>query len=382
MYLLFKEIFLYYASGIVITLTVLIILWRYTFWKRYGFPCAKTTSPFGGLLDFILLRKSLGEYFLDIYNEARTRKLPHIGAFFFLKPVYVPTDLNIIKHILIKDFNNFMDRGVYFNVKDDPLSGHLFNIEGEPWKLLRQKLSPTFTSGQIKMMFPTLVECGENFRKYMSKFSSEDAVDIREIFARLTTDIIGSCAFGIQCNSLDNPDAEFRKYGKMFFDIGFKDNLQIFVNYTLPRKFLRFIHMCVTKPPVSKFFMEAVKETVEYRTKAHISRNDFMQLLIELKNKDISNITMDELAAQALVFFLAGFETSSTNMTFSLYELALNQEIQDKLRLEINTVLQKYNGQLTYEAAMEMHYMQQVLNGNEFMVHSSFVVDSYAHFFF
>lgn len=364
--LLISDSFVYYASGIIIatTLTIAFFKWHFQFWQRNGFPYAKTTPPLGGLPDFLLVNKSIGEYFTDIYNEAKTRNLPHIGAFFFMKPAYVPHDLDTIKRILTKDFNNFMDRGVYFNLKDDPLSGHLFNLEGEPWRLLRQKLSPTFTSGQMKIMFPTLVECGEHFRKYLNRFSSDDAVEIKEVLARLTTDIIGSCAFGIQCNSLENPDAEFRKYGKMFFDIDLIEYLRMFINFTIPKNLLKLIHMRVTKTAVSKFFMKAVKETVDYREKNHVFRKDFMQLLIELKNNDSDNsITMNELAAQALVFFLARFETSSTNMTFSLYELALEQNIQDKVRDEINTVLEKHGGLLTYEAAMEMHYMQQVIDG-------------------
>lgn len=362
--------FVYFAVGsvIVITTIMMCLKWRFGFWKRKRFPYARTTSSFGGLLDLVTLKKGNGEYFSNIYDETKSRNLPHIGAFFFLKPVYVPTNLDIIKHILTKDFNNFMDRGMYFNLEDDPLSGHLFNLEGEPWRSLRHKLSPTFTSGQMKLMFPTLADCGEKFRTYLSKFSSEQAVDIKDTLARLTTDIIGSCAFGIQCNSLENPEAEFRKYGKMLFDIDYIEFLRALVNFTMPQKFLRFIHMRVIKRAVSKFFMTVVKETVAYRERDHVYRKDFMQLLLQLKNNEADNkhgsITLEEIAAQALIFFLAGFETSSTTMTFALYELALNQDIQDKLREEINAVLKKYENQLTYECTMEMHYMQTVIEGN------------------
>lgn len=364
---LIDTIFSHYIGVFVIVLITVYVTWHFAFWKRYGFPYAKTTSSFGGLLDFLLLRKSIAEYFADIYNEANRRNLPHIGAFFFMKPVYVPRDLVIVKHLLTKDFNNFMDRGVYYNLKDDPLSGHLFNLEGEYWRLLRHKLSPTFTSGQMKMMFPILVHCSENFCNYIRTFPSEAAIDIKEMLARLTTDIIGSCAFGIQCNSFENPDAEFRKYGKMFFDIDLVEYLRALINFTMPQKLLQILHMRVIKSAVSKFFMGIVTETVDYREKCGIYRKDFMQLLIALKNKESDAITINELAAQALVFFLAGFETSSTNMTFSLYELALNQNIQDKLRDEINTTLEKYNGQLTYEAVTEMHYIQQVIDGTYYL---------------
>lgn len=69
------------------------------------------------------------------------------------------------------------------------------------------------------------------------------------------------------------------------------------------------------------------------------------------------------LTAQAFVFFIAGFETSSTTMSHAMYELALNQNIQDKLREEIHTTLDNNNGQLTYDAVKNMTYLDKVFKG-------------------
>lgn len=66
---------------------------------------------------------------------------------------------------------------------------------------------------------------------------------------------------------------------------------------------------------------------------------------------------------KVFVFFLAGFETSSTVMTFALHELALNEKIQTKARDEIKNVLDKHEGHFTYEAMLEMNYITQILNG-------------------
>jgi len=75
---------------------------------------------------------------------------------------------------------------------------------------------------------------------------------------------------------------------------------------------------------------------------------------------------MNSLAAQAFVFFVAGFETSSNTMTFCLYELSLHQDIQDRLREEIDFVLQKHDGKLTYEGIQEMEYLDKVVSGKTF----------------
>ena len=72
---------------------------------------------------------------------------------------------------------------------------------------------------------------------------------------------------------------------------------------------------------------------------------------------------MNSLAAQAFVFFAAGFETSSTTMTFCLYELSLHQDIQNRLREEIDVVLLKHDSKLTYESIQEMEYLEKVVSG-------------------
>lgn len=69
------------------------------------------------------------------------------------------------------------------------------------------------------------------------------------------------------------------------------------------------------------------------------------------------------LAAQAFVFFIAGFETSSTTISFALYELATVPETQEKLRTEIMNILNKHNGQLSYDIVNDMKYLEMVLQG-------------------
>jgi cytochrome P450 family 6 len=72
---------------------------------------------------------------------------------------------------------------------------------------------------------------------------------------------------------------------------------------------------------------------------------------------------MNSLAAQVFVFFFGGFETSSTTISFCLYELSLHQDIQDRLREEIDVVLQKHDDKLTYEGIKEMEYLDKVVAG-------------------
>lgn len=77
----------------------------------------------------------------------------------------------------------------------------------------------------------------------------------------------------------------------------------------------------------------------------------------------LSELTDTLLAAQAFVFFAAGFETSSTTISNALYELALNQEIQKKLREEIKEFDAKNAGDWKYETIKQMSYLDKVFKG-------------------
>ncbi|EFA02821.2 cytochrome P450 6BQ7 [Tribolium castaneum] len=368
----------------IVVVSIAYCKWKLSYWNNTGLPTLSPVFPFGDTKELLLGQKSFGEQFQDLYKEIRAKGWKHAGVYLAIQPFYLPVDPKIIKHIWQVDFQHFVNHGNYINEEVDPLSGHLFNLEDAKWKEMRVKLTPTFTSGKMKMMFQTLADCTHGLKTIMNECATSGTpIEIKDVLGRFTTDIIGSAAFGLECNSLKDPDSTFRKYGKKVFELQGWERIKVLAQFALPHSFLRAIKFKQTQSDVEKFFMKVVRDTADYREKNKIYRKDFMHLLLQLKNRGkVSDdekvtqengktgekaLTMNEVAAQAFVFFLAGFETSSTLMTFTLYELATNPDIQGKLREEINTVLAKHDGQMTYEAMMEMTYMEKVLNGNVFL---------------
>jgi len=74
------------------------------------------------------------------------------------------------------------------------------------------------------------------------------------------------------------------------------------------------------------------------------------------------------IASQAFIFFVVGFETTSTTLSLCLLELAINPEIQQRLSTEIDTTLEKCKGPITYDAIQTMSYLDKVVNGELFDV--------------
>jgi cytochrome P450 family 6 len=107
---------------------------------------------------------------------------------------------------------------------------------------------------------------------------------MKDILARYSTDIISSAAFGIQCNCLKNPDAEFRQWGRKVFDASFRNAISNIFSQLYPNV-LSVLKLGPIDPKVSKYFRSMFEDTVNYRERNNITRNDFMHLLIQIKNK-------------------------------------------------------------------------------------------------
>ncbi len=67
-----------------------------------------------------------------------------------------------------------------------------------------------------------------------------------------------------------------------------------------------------------------------------------------------------EIVANSVLFFEAGYETTSTALGFVAHVLVNRQDIQDRMREEINQLIET-QGQLDYNTVTELTYMEAVL---------------------
>lgn len=344
---------------------------KYSYWADRGVPCVDAQFPTGSMSG-VSTRFTFGEKMQNHYNELKG-KGPVGGIYVFTEPAAIITDMDLLRDVFVKDFQYFHDRGMYLNERDDPLTAHLFSLEGAPWKNLRAKLSPTFTSGKMKMMHATILLVADQFRSHLCALSGQNSkeVEFREMLAQYTTDIIGNVAFGVDCNSLKDPNSEFRRIGKKIFETNQLSLLRDIFTTMFP-KASRALRIRTISREITDFFYDLLSDTIKYREEHNVQRNDFLSLLLQLKNTgklegddtELGTLTFSELAAQVFLFFVAGFETSSSTMTFTFYELALNPDIQEKARQEVHEVMERHGGVLTYEAAMELKYIDQIIQGN------------------
>lgn len=241
-------------------------------------------------------------------------------------------------------------------------------MRNQAWKDLRSVMTPTYSTSKIKRMFELFVESGDGLLDFISKdtnLGSDDGINVTDLFRRIVINTTCSVAFGIDSKSYEPETSIYHKMSKTFeFQFHGVGYLKIYPILLIGKRIIQLEHM---KETVIKFFKNSIAESIEYRKKNKIHRNDFLNILLETRdavkkeNKQI-NLTDDVLFAQCIVFFLAGYINVVVFLVYTIYELARNPIIQQTLRDEIQELLEK-EGKLTYEGINGMKYLDCVLTG-------------------
>ncbi|XP_050592654.1 uncharacterized protein LOC126923334 isoform X1 [Bombus affinis] len=235
-----------------------------------------------------------------------------------------------------------------------------------------------FIGNKMRFMFELVSKCSNDFVSYLYEHSEfHSMVELKDIFTRYGNDVIATVAFGINVNSLKNPDNEFYKRG---IDISsFSGTLRLikFMLFRLNPRLTRMAGLRFLSRATANFFWNVISETVTARKTWGVVRPDMIHLLMQVKDLKPPSyrLTIDDIVAQAFIFFLAGFDTVSTLLCYMVYELALHQDIQQKLREEVDCYLEKENGEISYEAMSKMEYMEMVISETLRMHPPSLIVD-------
>lgn len=350
--------------GVIALLIAFCYYWvsHFDFWRKRGVVGPRPHPIFGNLLNLTFARIGIADVVIELYRKYKHE--PVVGVFEGISPILVIHDTDAMKAVLIKDFSSFEDRPHTVHERTEPMSLNLFQLDPVRWRALRPKISPAFTSGKLRDMFALIVECSKCLEGYVdSVVGTGEPVKIHDLTAKYTTDVIGSCAFGINMNALNEENNEFRHIGKRIFEGSIEHTFRLKTRLAWP-KFYDLLGFVVPDRTIAPFFTNLVKNIMKVRQENGIYRPDFMNMLMEFKKhpEQFKGVELTDtlLTAQAFTFFAAGFETSATSMTWTLYELAQNHEIQDKLHEEIKAYYEKYGDTFTVETLTEMKYLDKV----------------------
>ncbi|XP_063852736.1 cytochrome P450 9e2-like [Scylla paramamosain] len=363
---------------VILCLAALYLHRTYSFWDSRGVPGPKPVWVLGNMYPRLRASVSMAEFDQKMYEKHGGRKM--CGYYEFTKPCLMVGDLQLLKHVMVKDFDHFTDRSfVTFN---EPVMDHmLLGLKGTTWKAVRSVMTPTFSSGKVKQTLQLVKDCAKNlvtyFNKELEKGSS--VFEMKDVYGMFTMDTIASIAFGVSSDTLNNTENEFSAAAVRFFTPAAKWKRPfIFLQFLKPHIAKRLHLNFIDRTPIY-FFSKVVRDTMKYRQENNLRRSDFLQLLLDAQLQEQTNnnkscpsnspsagkvtnqvLTDLVITSQCVLFYIAGYDTTATTLSFLSYCLALHPEIQQKCMAEIDQVLERHNGEITYEAISEMNYLDMV----------------------
>ncbi|XP_046667735.1 probable cytochrome P450 6a14 [Homalodisca vitripennis] len=343
-----------------LSLLYLYVASAFKYFEKRRIPYEPATFAIGNLWPVLSMKKSYNDFVFDLYKKHRTKKL--VGIFQFFRKSVLIIDRELLRSVLVRDFQYFDGKSLHYNKELEPLTAHLFSLGGQQWKVLRAKITPLFSSNKTKGMFPIFIDAAHKLSEYVSQITEKnDEIECKDLFTRFSVDVTTSTAFGLDIDVASDKAATFKEMAGSIFSpsLGsmYRNSLWFYGGFIAKTFNLRII-----PKKTHDFFFNLAKDTVEYRETNGNNRNDLLQPLIELKQGAKSgdegiNMTIEELAAQAYMFVLAGYETTSTALNFFLYEMAMNPEVQERIHAEVDAV-----EEITYDTLAGMEYLDMALD--------------------
>ncbi|XP_016324082.1 cytochrome P450 3A40-like [Sinocyclocheilus anshuiensis] len=264
-------------------------------------------------------------------------------------PILMVTDLEMIKAIMVKEcYSTFTNRRETNAGLAGPFADGITVVKDERWKRIRSSLSPYFTSGRLKEIFPIAVTHADRFIKNMQKRDHEQPVKVKEVVAPYSLDVVTSSSFSVDIDSINNADDPFVTNVKKFFKFSlFSPLILILALFPSIANLLGKMGISIFSRSSVDFFYNVLRKIKDEHNKESNGRVDFLKLMIQNQIPDekfedtsdqpVKGLTDHEILSQSFVFILGGYETTSTTLTYLLYNLATNPECLEKLVLEIDT---------------------------------------------
>lgn len=243
---------------------------------------------------------------MQVYRRPGYSRL--FGYYESHKPLLTIGDPDLIKTVLIKDFDHFVDRRtVTLTAKRDKIfSGILTMISGEEWKGARSALSPIFTSGKMKGMYPLIDHKVDELIDYVRRgMKSDSSVSIRKAFGCYTLEVISSCAFGLDTNTLVDGDSVFSQKAQEMSKIS-PSRLFKFILFFLFPKFFQLLKIPFSLQE-TEFFKEVVEEAIKKRKEEKHKRGDFLDLMLEAREDQENSASKTNKNRKYIIFLLLLF---------------------------------------------------------------------------
>lgn len=336
--------------------------WEHNTFKKMGIDGPKPHRVLGNLKTVFKEGLKADKVFYDEYGKV-------FGTYETCYPILNIGDPKLLKEIMVKQFNSFANRRATFaDAMDVDVSDMLTLIRDDHWRNVRNVMTPTFSTKKLKLMTPLITSAADRMMENIdSQVATNEDIDMYKVLAAFTMDVIASTGFGLQADTQKNPDDPFLKNLFALKNSKWAAIVTLFIMFfPFLTRVMRLLGITYAKEAVA-FFLKATKDSLKERRANPGVYTDFMSIMAEAADAEQQNkssskllLTEREVASNAVLFFIAGYDTTTSTMTFVMYHLLIHPEICDKVIQEIDDKLD--GASPDYDNVQELSFLEMCIN--------------------
>lgn len=366
-------------GGISFALFLVSDSWKKTYFRRHGVPGPRPLPILGNMLD-------CSEGMAENVCKMRDQYGKVFGLNFIGSNCLILGDLDLIQEVFIGRFSAFPNHRK-IPVKETPMDSAINNLHDSHWKDVRNVLTPAFSGRKMKQMYPLITECCDHLLENLEEERRQGApIQFKSLYGSYSMDVVASTFFGLKVDSQKNPDDPFVKHAKQCFEASIF-SFRILIIFLLPAFGPLFdaLDIGLFAKEVKVFFHSVIHKVVGARKGGKEKRLDMLQLMInahkkeemfakkdeddeednlvdvKLKGENVNvkqktALTINDITANSMMFFLAGYETTNACLCFSSYLLATHPDKQEALIDEVDKHCPTLES-VQYEVVNKMEYL-------------------------
>jgi cytochrome P450 len=248
-----------------------------------------------------------------------------------VKEAIVTTNPVVIQHVLKTNWENYHKSHIQKKRMGRFLGKGLLTTEGEPWKTQRRLIQSGFERKQLEVLSSIMQDSLTDSLRDFDRQARVGSVDIYPLMMKITFAMVGKSLFGAKLKEEDIETISEAISTVQEFMV--RQTIQPYLNpwFAASGEVRKHEQMTARAFGILRDYIQ--------RRRHEEPGHDLLQILLDARYSDGSRMDDELIVSESMQLLVAGHETSSNALSWTLYLLSMRPDCIERVRQEFDEVL-------------------------------------------
>jgi cytochrome P450 len=269
-----------------------------------------------------------------------------------VKEAIVTTNPVVIQHVLKTNWENYHKSHIQKKRMGHFLGKGLLTTEGEAWKTQRRLIQSGFERKQLEVLSSIMQDSLAESLRDFDRQARIGAVDIYPLMMKITFAMVGKSLFGAKLKEEDIETISEAISTVQEFMV--RQTIQPYLNpwFAVSGEQRRHEEMTARAFAILRDYIQ--------RRRKEEPGHDLLQILLDARYSDGSSMDDELIVSESMQLLVAGHETSSNALSWTLYLLSTRPECVERIRDEFDAVLGEKP--MSFSDVSKFEFTTQIIN--------------------